>query len=111
MSLRTPYVLAGLGSDEALDLAVALLDRPRTVGELARETGLSQVTVSRKVAVLRAASLVEHSKRKGVVRLRDPDGVRRFLLLASELSGALAGADAQSEDAFRRRLSGAAVGT
>lgn len=111
MSLRTPYVLAGLGSDEALDLAVALLDRPRTIGELAQATGLPQVTVSRRIAVLRAASLVEHGKRKGVIRLRDPDAVRRFLLSASELSGGLAGGDADSEDAFRRRLREASSGS
>jgi hypothetical protein len=106
MPLRTPKLLAGLGSDDALDVALALLERPRTIGELAKETGLSQVTVTRKVATLRAASLVEHSKRKGIILLRDPSAVRKLLLAASEMAGALAGTDARDEDDLRRRLQG-----
>jgi DNA-binding transcriptional ArsR family regulator len=95
-----------LGSDVALDAALALLERPRTIGELAKETGLSQVTVTRKVAALRAASLVEHSKRKGIIVLRDPRAVRKLLLAANELAGALADTDARDEDDLRRRLQG-----
>jgi DNA-binding transcriptional ArsR family regulator len=104
MPLRTPQLLAGLGSDDALDVALALLERPRTIGELANETGLNQVTVSRKVAALRAASLVEHVKRKGIIRLRDPNAIRNLLLVASEMAGDLAGSDAEDEGDFRRRL-------
>jgi DNA-binding transcriptional ArsR family regulator len=104
MPLRTPQVLAGLGSEDALEIALALLDRPRTIGELASVTGLSQVTVTRKVAGLRAASLVEHPKRKGSIGLRNPKAVRELLLAASEMAGTLAGADAQDEDNFRRLL-------
>lgn len=104
MPLRTPQLLAGLGSEDALDLALVLLERPRTIGELAKETGLSQVTVTRRIAVLKASSLVEHVKRKGAVRLRDPDAIRRLLLAASEVAGELAGGDVRDEDDFRDRL-------
>jgi DNA-binding transcriptional ArsR family regulator len=104
MPLRTPKLLAGLGSDDALDVALALLERPRTIGELTKATGLSQVTVTRKVAALRASSLVEHSKRKGIIVLRNPNAVRELLLAASEMAGALAGSDAKDECDFRSRL-------
>jgi DNA-binding transcriptional ArsR family regulator len=106
MRTRTSQLLAGLGSGDALDVTVALLERPRTIGELVQETGLTQVTVTRKVAVLRAASLVEHIKRKGTIRLRDPNAVRDFLLAASEMAGTLLSSDAQDESDFRRRLQG-----
>jgi len=106
MPIRTPQLLAGLGSDDALNVALALLERPRTIGELTKATGLSQVTVTRKVAALRAASLVEHSKRKGIIVLRDPSAVRKLLLVASEMVRALAGTDARDEDDLRRRLQG-----
>lgn len=104
MPLRTPQLLAGLGNEDALDIALALLQRPRTIGELARATGLSQVTVTRRVAGLRAASLVAHSKRKGVIALSNPNAVRELLLAASEMAGTLAGTDARDEDDFRRLL-------
>jgi hypothetical protein len=104
MPLRTPQLLTGLGSEDALDLAIALLERPRTIGELAKETGLSQVTVTRRIALMRSSSLVEHVKRKGIIRLRDPDAVRGLLLAASEMAGHLAGGDVNEEDDLRRRL-------
>jgi DNA-binding transcriptional ArsR family regulator len=104
MPLRTPRLLSGLGAEDALDIALALLDRPQTIGQLAEVTGLSQPTVSRRVAALRDASVVEHVRRKGTVQVRDPDAVRRLLLAASAIAGDLAGADADDEAEFRRRL-------
>ena len=58
---------------ELLDL---LLDGPRPVGELVRETGLSQPNTSRHLRVLRDAGLVE-SRADGQRRLYElrPDGL------------------------------------
>ena len=51
-----------------------LIDGPRAVGELARETGLSQPNTSRHLRVLREAGLVE----------RTVDGQRRLYALRGE---------------------------
>jgi len=51
-----------------------LLAGPRPVGELARETGLSQPNTSRHLRVLRGAGLVE----------RSADGQRRLYALRGE---------------------------
>lgn len=104
MSLRTPHLLEGLGSDEALDVVLALLKGPQTIGELAALTGHNQPMVTRRVGGLQLAAVVDKFGRKGKVELRNPDAVRGFLSAASELAGTLAERDAKDEAAFRRRL-------
>ncbi len=97
-------MLEGLGSDEALDIVLALLKGPRTIGELAELTGRNQPMVTRRVGGLQLAAVVDKSGRKGKVELREAEAVRRFLSAASELAGTLAERDAKDEVAFRRRL-------
>jgi DNA-binding transcriptional ArsR family regulator len=64
-------VVADPARRSLLDL---LLAGPRPVGELARETGLSQPNTSRHLRVLREAGLVE----------RSADGQRRLYALRGE---------------------------
>jgi DNA-binding transcriptional ArsR family regulator len=104
MPLRTQLLLDALGSEEALEIAVALLRGPQTVGRLVEATGLSQATVSRRVLALRMAGAVEPSPRKGLIRIRDPVALRLLLRSVSELASQLNARDAGDEDAFRQRL-------
>lgn len=104
MPLRTPRLLEGLGSDQALEVVLALLAGGQTIGSLVEATGLNQPMVSRRVTALQLASLVDKVGRKGAVELRDAEALRRFLLAASELAGALAEGDVEDEAEFRRRL-------
>jgi hypothetical protein len=105
MTLRTPRLLEELGSDEALEVVLALLAGPRTIGGLASATGLNQPMVSRRVTALQIASVVDKVGRKGAVELRDVAALRQFLLAASELAGTLAEGDVEDEAEFRQRLS------
>ena len=62
-----------LGEPNRLRLVVACLDRPRTVGELTEEIGVSQSLVSHHLRLLRAARLLRQ-KRQGKNVLYDlPD--------------------------------------
>jgi DNA-binding transcriptional ArsR family regulator len=65
------YVVADPARRALLDL---LLAGPRPVGELARESGLSQPNTSRHLRLLREAGLVE----------RSADGQRRLYALRGE---------------------------
>jgi DNA-binding transcriptional ArsR family regulator len=71
MTTTTFEVVAESARREILDL---LLDGSRPVGELVRETGLSQPNTSRHLRVLRDAGLVASS----------PDGQRRVYRLRPE---------------------------
>jgi DNA-binding transcriptional ArsR family regulator len=110
MTFRTPQLLEGLASDEALEVVIALLAGGRTVGDLVKATGFNQPMVSRRVTALQMASLVDKVGRKGAVELRNAAALRQFLLAASELAGTLAGGDVKDEADFRRRLGDADAG-
>jgi DNA-binding transcriptional ArsR family regulator len=72
VSTASPFDVVAEPSRRALlDL---MLTGPRSVGELARETGLSQPNTSRHLRVLREAGLVE----------RTVDGQRRLYALRGE---------------------------
>jgi DNA-binding transcriptional ArsR family regulator len=51
-----------LGEPNRLRLVVACLDRPRTVGELTEEIGVSQSLVSHHLRLLRAARLLRQTR-------------------------------------------------
>src|SRR3954447_2047005 len=104
MPLRTQLLLAGLASDEALDIALLLLRESQTIGGLVKRTGLSQATVSRRVLALRVAGVVEPSTRKGLGRLRDPAAVRALLRFVSERASQLTEDDLADEERFRQQL-------
>lgn len=58
-----PYLKA-LADESRWQIVRALLERPRTVNELAADLGFSQYNVSKHLRILRAANLVE-SQRQG----------------------------------------------
>ncbi|WP_375285560.1 ArsR/SmtB family transcription factor [Sphingomonas sp.] len=51
-----------LGEPNRLRLVAACLDRPRTVGELTEEIGISQSLVSHHLRLLRAARLLRQTR-------------------------------------------------
>jgi DNA-binding transcriptional ArsR family regulator len=68
-----------LGDPTRLSIFEATARRPRTVGELARELGVAQPTVSNHVRILRDAGLVEQEKGGGRRLMADVAGFERFV--------------------------------
>lgn len=60
----------GLADTSRLSCLLALRDRPRTVGEIVEETGLSQPNVSKHLACLRDCGLVVSERSGRFVRYR-----------------------------------------
>jgi DNA-binding transcriptional ArsR family regulator len=72
--------LRALGDPTRLAMLECLAVRPSTVGELARQFGLAQPTISNHVRILRDAGLLAGGEKADGRRLRaDTDAVARFL--------------------------------
>lgn len=83
-----PALLPLFRSDNQVRLLTALLLQPRrsfTIGELAREAGVAQPTVSREVALLRRAGVVSDERDHGRRVVRANTGSPIFGELASML--------------------------
>jgi DNA-binding transcriptional ArsR family regulator len=68
-----------MGDPTRLSIFEAVARRPRTVGDLARELGVAQPTVSNHVRILRDAGLVDQEKGGGRRLLPDSAAFERFL--------------------------------
>jgi DNA-binding transcriptional ArsR family regulator len=68
-----------LGDPTRLSIFEATARRPRTVGELARELGVAQPTVSNHVRILRDAGLVDQEKGGGRRLVADVANFERFV--------------------------------
>ena len=69
-----------LGEPNRLRLVAACLDRPRTVGELTGEVGVSQSLVSHHLRLLRAARLLRQTRQGRNVLYDLPDCHVRTML-------------------------------
>ncbi len=69
-----------LGAPNRLRLVVACLDRPRSVGELTEEVGVSQSLVSQHLRLLRAGRLLKQTRSGRNVFYELPDCHVRTML-------------------------------
>ncbi|WP_254605113.1 metalloregulator ArsR/SmtB family transcription factor [Sphingomonas bacterium] len=86
-----------LGEPNRLRLVVACLDRPRTVGELTEEIGVSQSLVSHHLRLLRAARLLRQ-QRRGKKMLYDLPDCHVATMLTNMIDHVLEPEDAHSEE-------------
>lgn len=92
----------GFADTSRLAILALLCEEPRTVGELAEASGLSQPNVSNHLACLRECGLVERERsgRQVTYRAADPR-VPALLSLAEELMGDI-GANIYACTRYRR---------
>lgn len=86
-----------LGEPNRLRLVVACLDRPRSVGELTEEIGVSQSLVSHHLRLLRAARLLRQ-KRQGRSVLYDLPDCHVATMLTNMMDHVVEPDDAHNEE-------------
>lgn len=80
MTGRTPDLLAALGRRDGQHVLARLVEHPAHVGELIdASVGISQPTVSRRLAELEAIGLVAHAQKKSLYTLTRPAQTRTLL--------------------------------
>ena len=79
-------LLANLSNQARLELLTIIVERERSVGDLARELDLSQSALSQHLARLRTDDLVQTRRDAQTIYYRCAnDGVRRVLLTLTEI--------------------------
>src|SRR4051794_19226802 len=81
MADRIAEIFAALGSEEALDLVIALLERPdgTSVTDLAAATGYNQPKVTRTIQALNRVGLIARNRGDSPLQLSQPEEVRRLI--------------------------------
>jgi DNA-binding IclR family transcriptional regulator len=103
---RTAEILQALGTQEALDLVVEMLERPQgtSITELQEATAYNQPKITRTIQVLERAGLVERGQGESPLALAHAEDVRRLVDGAAALAGKALAEEVDAVTGRQRRV-------